>query len=51
MPPALEQVMVVALVAWLLLASTAGTQWEQDFNSLKAINIQGKLVLLKKYNG
>ncbi|KAB0337378.1 hypothetical protein FD755_025633 [Muntiacus reevesi] len=40
--------MVVALVAWLLLASMAGTQWQQDFNSLKAINIQGKLVLLKK---
>ncbi|MXQ98957.1 hypothetical protein E5288_WYG010334 [Bos mutus] len=39
--------MVVALAAWLLLASMTGVQQQQDFNNLKAVNIQGKLVLLK----
>ena len=43
--------MVGALVAWLLLASMAGMQQQQDFNNLKAVNIWGKLVLLKKYDG
>ena len=43
--------MVVALAAWLLLASMTGVQQQQDFNNLKAVNIQGKLVLLKKYDG
>ena len=37
--------------AWLLLASMTGVQQQQDFNNLKAVNIQGKLVLLKKYDG
>ncbi|KAM5321168.1 glutathione peroxidase 7 isoform 3-T3 [Glossophaga mutica] len=44
--------MVAVLVAvWLLLATVACTQRDQDFYDFKAVNIRGKLVSLEKYRG